>query len=39
VSVMLVCERGGLWVSLGIGFGKFGLVSVVWGLGMVSEVV
>ena len=38
-SFLVACEWRGFGVSLGVGFGGCGLVSVIWGLGMVSEVV
>ena len=38
ISVLAACEWGGFGVSLGVGFGGCWLVVVIWGLGVVMEV-
>ena len=38
VGFLVVCERRGFGVSLGVGFGGCWLVVVFWGLGVVSAV-
>ena len=39
VSFWVACEWREFRVSLGVGFGGCGLVPVIWGLGMGSEIV